>query len=221
MRQDRGGRVILVFSWRNFGIRLDAWLGLACLFGPVYYVIIFVLIPNRRKVAAFCGISLILLWLVGGVVHTSIVPPRWEAKDHVIVAASVLASVAAGLARLDTPTLVVLALFQSLVTIGTFSNFYFRQIVLDGAEGVFQSWATIGSLYVVCFVSLASGVRLLTNRSRDPLRCRKCGYLLIRLPEPRCPECGTPFSPEEIAEAKASAATPDCSTDQPAEGRVR
>lgn len=24
-------------------------------------------------------------------------------------------------------------------------------------------------------------------------RCRKCGYLLYGLPEPRCPECGTPF----------------------------
>ena len=29
--------------------------------------------------------------------------------------------------------------------------------------------------------------------SRQP--CRKCGYLLIGLPEPRCPECGTPFTP--------------------------
>lgn len=27
----------------------------------------------------------------------------------------------------------------------------------------------------------------------DPERCRVCGYLLYGLPEPRCPECGTPF----------------------------
>jgi hypothetical protein len=27
----------------------------------------------------------------------------------------------------------------------------------------------------------------------DPTRCRKCGYLLQGLPEPRCPECGTRF----------------------------
>ena len=29
----------------------------------------------------------------------------------------------------------------------------------------------------------------------DPV-CRQCGYLLIGLPEERCPECGTRFDPQ-------------------------
>lgn len=29
----------------------------------------------------------------------------------------------------------------------------------------------------------------------DPTLCRACGYSLIGLPEPRCPECGSPFDP--------------------------
>ncbi len=27
--------------------------------------------------------------------------------------------------------------------------------------------------------------------------CRKCGYSLVRLTEPRCPECGTEFNPDD------------------------
>jgi hypothetical protein len=29
----------------------------------------------------------------------------------------------------------------------------------------------------------------------NPWECARCGYLLYGLREPRCPECGTPFSP--------------------------
>ena len=31
----------------------------------------------------------------------------------------------------------------------------------------------------------------------EPGRCRVCDYDLRGLPEPRCPECGTPFDPGE------------------------
>ena len=33
------------------------------------------------------------------------------------------------------------------------------------------------------------------RRRRSTSRCVKCGYLLVGLPEPRCPECGTEFDP--------------------------
>ena len=36
--------------------------------------------------------------------------------------------------------------------------------------------------------------------SAEP-RCRQCGYILIGLPEPRCPECATPFDPGTPAAA--------------------
>jgi hypothetical protein len=41
-----------------------------------------------------------------------------------------------------------------------------------------------------------------SSQAEDPLadaRCLHCGYPLRGLPENRCPECGTPFDPERIA----------------------
>ena len=32
----------------------------------------------------------------------------------------------------------------------------------------------------------------------DPTRCLTCGYLLLNLTEPRCPECGTAFDPAKL-----------------------
>ena len=32
-------------------------------------------------------------------------------------------------------------------------------------------------------------------RRHLPELCARCGYCLVGLPEPRCPECGTPFDP--------------------------
>ena len=36
------------------------------------------------------------------------------------------------------------------------------------------------------------------RRANEPPQCRECGYILIGLPEPRCPECGRAFDPELI-----------------------
>ena len=42
---------------------------------------------------------------------------------------------------------------------------------------------------------IAVGIRLHSERRtrKEGARCVKCSYLLKGLPEPRCPECGTPF----------------------------
>jgi hypothetical protein len=29
-------------------------------------------------------------------------------------------------------------------------------------------------------------------------RCVRCDYLLVKLTEPRCPECGLPFDPRQV-----------------------
>ena len=34
------------------------------------------------------------------------------------------------------------------------------------------------------------------RKALDERICKQCGYWLIGLTEPRCPECGTPFDPE-------------------------
>jgi hypothetical protein len=35
-----------------------------------------------------------------------------------------------------------------------------------------------------------------TRCDRDPMYCRHCGYSLLHLTKPRCPECGEAFDPE-------------------------
>jgi len=39
--------------------------------------------------------------------------------------------------------------------------------------------------------------------------CWECGYSLIGLSEPRCPECGTPFDPAEYERIDAALAGED------------
>jgi len=48
---------------------------------------------------------------------------------------------------------------------------------------------------------LLSLIVFLRNRYRPvfpPGHCRKCGYNLFGLPEPRCPECGKPFELQDV-----------------------
>jgi len=48
--------------------------------------------------------------------------------------------------------------------------------------------------------AILSGLVFLRNRYRPIFlrgHCGKCGYDLQGLPEPRCPECGNPFEPQE------------------------
>lgn len=72
----------------------------------------------------------------------------------------------------------------------------------------------LGWEYVICcfagwnlpFLAVVAIVMLRPRRFNKPGHCTHCGYLLRGLPEPRCPECGTPFAdvaatrcPERIA----------------------
>lgn len=66
-----------------------------------------------------------------------------------------------------------------------------------------ESWAGILGIFIafvgIIFLNIFS---VAIRRWYWPIvvdyRCVRCGYLLVGLPEPRCPECGTPFQREGI-----------------------
>jgi len=60
---------------------------------------------------------------------------------------------------------------------------------------VFEASASVGiALTGMLFSALAVGIYAFLGRNRLPndgeTRCRKCGYILRGIPEPRCSECG-------------------------------
>lgn len=70
---------------------------------------------------------------------------------------------------------------------------------------IFPMWFT--SLLLVAYPIVALVREIRRRRRRRHGFCRKCGYNLTGLSEPRCPECGTPFgdrSTDEIHESSPS-----------------
>lgn len=96
-----------------------------------------------------------------------------------------------------------------------FSYWLFASLIGGGGlYGLTLSWiastllllATVGEARAVARTSWFMTVLLLII-SRLPEgyhsgHCPQCDYNLYGLPEPRCPECGRPFTPEEAAAAK-------------------
>jgi hypothetical protein len=63
-----------------------------------------------------------------------------------------------------------------------------------------RPFAVMGAAYLLVLL----GLTILAHRRAprmDASRCPNCGYLLIGLPEPRCPECGTGFDPAVVQAA--------------------
>lgn len=65
-----------------------------------------------------------------------------------------------------------------------FGNVYGVLLALWGPAGLLAVWP--------CVAFLRGPVRRYARRRHG--RCVRCGYLLTGLPEPRCPECGTPVT---------------------------
>lgn len=101
--------------------------------------------------------------------------------------------------------------FMSLWCIAWFSMW----LILSQGDGIYYGFycSMVGSL-VLC-LGVTGEIAALSDQSflltlgalliarlpslvRNRGCCRQCGYSLIGLPEPRCPECGTAFDPNDV-----------------------
>ena len=62
------------------------------------------------------------------------------------------------------------------------------------------------TMAVVVMGSTAVQAALAVIALQDDRQCVKCGYFLIGLQTPRCPECGTPFDPAKLSKLCEAAA---------------
>jgi hypothetical protein len=71
-----------------------------------------------------------------------------------------------------------------------------RTYTLEVAVGIFTAVLTT---VMVGIGSIAVQAALAVIALQDDRRCEQCGYFLIGLTVPRCPECGKPFDPRKLA----------------------
>lgn len=65
-------------------------------------------------------------------------------------------------------------------------------------------WFVLGGGYAASFTLVSGLLRVVVlslHRPKKRLRCLACGYSLIGLTEPRCPECGEPFDASLLTRA--------------------
>ncbi len=175
-------------------IPIELWYLLAVSSGPLYYSIVALAVRERREVA-LKAIGCLLMLLLSSIFHTSIVPPRFESGDLVVLGASLVGAVWAGRRMPDLMCCAVFGLFQAFMLLQIFSNFYVRDMRLGWryrSQSILGEWAVLVGLYTLGVVLLCWLVRL---KSRPAFadghpHCTTCGYDLYGLPQPRCPECG-------------------------------
>jgi len=94
--------------------------------------------------------------------------------------------------------------------------------IIQGGSPLLYAWramhtyrwdrfATYVAFSMIIFACGVLGAWAGSNRRRKVIVrkgfCRECGYDLTGLPTPRCPECGTPFEPEDIIKEARSSGT--------------
>lgn len=131
---------------------------------------------GRAGLAVFAVINVILPSVIVGL---AALYPRFS----VAVVGTFLATLAFMLAAGMGPTMItspyVRSLLQSIGPVGTVA-FVIYHILAAGTVVVVRFWRQVGA-------------------PPDPRACTYCGYFLVGLKEPRCPECAKPFDPIQIS----------------------
>ena len=66
-------------------------------------------------------------------------------------------------------------------------------------EAFARDWLPKGVVVAICGVLLLLMLKALSRSlTFGPTRCPSCGYSLVGLPDQRCPECGRPFTLDEL-----------------------
>ena len=129
------------------------------------------------------------IWL-GACVLLALIPSQ---------AGGVLAILGAGALALVTLAATVWAMKPSFVLVGWLEA---STALISGAIVLANPLLTQGAVFpavITCLVGMLLTIAPVAAIYRrplvhaDPRRCRRCGYLLVDLPTPRCPECGHPF----------------------------
>src|SRR5215813_14014464 len=69
----------------------------------------------------------------------------------------------------------------------------------DSRSYIASCAAIIVDTILALVVGVLAGRRAYSDLGNDrTAHCRNCGYLLVKLSEPRCPECATPFDPYDL-----------------------
>jgi hypothetical protein len=147
--------------------------------------------------ARLCAIAIVLITL-----KENLHPRRRTASDYLYFAPGALCAVAASLPSRRVR-------FRTRAAAGFYLGLAYTCVInSDDRMLLVVSWATIVSRSLTCLVGCAVAFPVLTHcisrllgpGEPDLTCCQQCGYCLIGLPKPRCPECGTAISPERFSE---------------------
>lgn len=128
----------------------------------------------------------------------SIVPPYWTCSDPLAVVPFGLC-VWVGARTSHIGRRIVFGFAQAAILLYIYTMWFIRGIgPRTDVSDAYWFWIYFTSAYVTLFTFVSSCLHACFPHEIDPGRCAQCGYDLRGLPERRCPECGTPFLPDQL-----------------------